>query len=302
MLGIYSSDTLTIRGQQGRLTACVSTAMPEAMRRDLLDRLISCFNSDPLRDVDSTSSAPEGQTTFQALHFSWYNRHSTKVRTYLYVLCLFTRELPTSGTCCTDGRSASFADKVGLLKDELQPVHSVHVQRHHRLHCGLPGGQEHPTRCLRLAAGKGAHYLFCCTSIIHWTINQLAGVLPNEYERLEATASVLPDYNISAVHPFVGLVLNFNIATCAHRDSKDDGICLVVPVGDFVGGDLCLVEPGIVLPLRHGDFAVFPSCEITHFNLPYSGRRCSIVLQTDREMSKWTAEDRNGWAANSFFH
>lgn len=144
--------------------------------------------------------------------------------------------------------------------------------------------------------------MFCCTSIIHWTINQLEGVLPIEYERLEATASVLPDYNISAVHPFVGLVLNFNIATCAHRDSKDDGICLVVPVGEFVGGDLCLVEPGLVLPLRHGDFAVFPSCEVTHFNLPYSGRRCSIVLQTDREMSKWTAEDRNGWAANSFFH
>lgn len=112
---------------------------------------------------------------------------------------------------------------------------------------------------------------------------------------------MLPDYNVSAVHPFVGLVLNFNIASRAHRDAKDQAICLVLPVGDFIGGDLCLVEPGIVLPLRHGDFGVFPSCDVTHFNLHYSGRRSSIVLQTDREMAKWTAEGRNGWATNAFF-
>lgn len=129
----------------------------------------------------------------------------------------------------------------------------------------------------------------------------MEGILPYEYSRLEATASILPDYNTSAVRPFVGLVLNFNIASLAHRDAKDDGICLVVPLGDFVGGALCLVEPGIVLPLRHGDFTIFRSCDITHFNLHYSGRRASLVLHTDREMAKWTAEDRNGWASNAYF-
>ena len=56
-------------------------------------------------------------------------------------------------------------------------------------------------------------------------------------------------------------------------------------------------ELGIILPLCHGDFTVFPSCDITHFNLHYSGRRCSIVLHTDWEMAKWMA-DRNGWASN----
>ena len=112
---------------------------------------------------------------------------------------------------------------------------------------------------------------------------------------------MLPDYNVSPVQPFVGLVLNFNIASRAHRDAKDDKICLVVPVGDFVGGALCLVELGMVLPLRHGDFVIFPSCDVTHLNLHYSGRRCSIVLHTDREMTKWVADDRNGWASNVYF-
>ena len=114
------------------------------------------------------------------------------------------------------------------------------------------------------------------------------------------TAYLLPNHSTSAVHPFLGLVLNFNIASQAHRDAKDDSICVVIPIGEFLGGALCLVELGIVLPLRHGDFTVFPSCDITHFNLHYSGRRCSIVLHTDREMAKWTA-DRNGWVSNAHF-
>ncbi|KAI0708140.1 hypothetical protein C8Q72DRAFT_790818 [Fomitopsis betulina] len=237
------------------------------MHHDLLDRLISCFNSDPLCDVDSTSSAPEGQTTFQALHFSWYNRHSTKGHAApTDVQPLLLTRLGRSRT--------NYGQFIPYVSKDITDYAAVYQAVKNILHDVFDWLQEK------------VHTIF----------------LPIEYERLEATVSVLPDYNISAVHPFVGLVLNFNIATCAHRDSKDDRICLVVPVGEFVGSNLCLVEPGLVLPLRHGDFAVFPSCEVTHFNLPYSGRCCSIVLQTDREMSKWTAEDRNGWAANSFFH
>ncbi|KAI0728072.1 hypothetical protein C8Q72DRAFT_417787, partial [Fomitopsis betulina] len=171
-------DTLTIHGQQGRLTACVSTAMPEAMRRDLLDRLISRFNSDPLRDVDSTSSAPEGQTTFQALHFSWYNRHSTKGHAApTDVQPLFLTRLGRSRT--NYGQFIPYASK------DITDYAAVYQAVKNILH-----------------------------DVFDWLQEKLEGVLPIEYERLEATASVLPDYNISAVHLFIGLVLNFNIATC----------------------------------------------------------------------------------------
>ena len=122
-------------------------------------------------------------------------------------------------------------------------------------------------------------------------------MLPDEYRHLEAIASILPDGNTSPVHPFVGLVINLNAVTRAHRDSKDDTMCLVLALGDFEGGDLCLYEPGLVIPLRHGEFVVFPSGDITHLNLHYKGRRASIVLHTDREMSKWAEGDRNGWGS-----
>ncbi|KAH9910256.1 uncharacterized protein B0H18DRAFT_861307, partial [Fomitopsis serialis] len=54
-----------------------------------------------------------------------------------------------------------------------------------------------------------------------------------KYSYLEATASILPDHHTSPVHPFLGLVINVNVATQAHRDSNDDSICLVLPIGDF---------------------------------------------------------------------
>lgn len=71
---------MTIRGQHGYLIACVSTAMPEALRRNLADRLTACFDLDPVRNIDSSLTS-NGQSTFEALHFSWYNRHCTTVRT-----------------------------------------------------------------------------------------------------------------------------------------------------------------------------------------------------------------------------
>ena len=127
-------------------------------------------------------------------------------------------------------------------------------------------------------------------------------MLPDEYRHLEAIASILPDGNTSPVHPFVGLVINLNAVTRAHRDSKDDTMCLVLALGDFEGGDLCLYEPGLVVPLRPGHFIIFPSARITHFNIHYSGCRASIVLHTDGEIDKWTHGQRNGWEDNVYFH
>ena len=125
-------------------------------------------------------------------------------------------------------------------------------------------------------------------------------MLPEMYEHLEAYVRILPGNNQAVGEPFLGLVININVATAAHRDSKDDSVCLVLAVGDFEGGDLVLYEPGLVFSMRNGDFIVVPSCKLTHFNLHYKGRRASIVLHTDKEMGKWLV-DRNGWSCNSTF-
>ena len=80
----FTRDTLVIRGREDSLTACITTSMPQSIRRDLADRLVACFDKDPLRKMDS-SSLPEGEGTFDVLHFSWYNCHCTTVSTITFV-------------------------------------------------------------------------------------------------------------------------------------------------------------------------------------------------------------------------
>lgn len=53
--------------------------MPQSMRDELVDRLSACFEPGALKEHDTEKS--DGEHLFQALHFSWYNRHCTTVST-----------------------------------------------------------------------------------------------------------------------------------------------------------------------------------------------------------------------------
>jgi hypothetical protein len=57
-------------------------------------------------------------------------------------------------------------------------------------------------------------------------------------------------------------------------------------------------EPGIVVELLQGDFIIFQSARVTHFNTHYQGKRASMVLHTDKEIQCW-ARNRNGWGDNT---
>lgn len=125
--------------------------------------------------------------------------------------------------------------------------------------------------------------------------------LQDEFEMLMEVAHVLPGNCSTPVTPFISLVININVRTKAHRDSSDRHLCLVIPVGNFEGGALCLLENGLVLELRSGDVALFRSSEVTHFNLDYRGTRASLVFQTDKEFAAWV-RDHNGWVDNTTMH
>lgn len=90
------------------------------------------------------------------------------------------------------------------------------------------------------------------------------------------------------------MVLNFNACSIAHRDDKDDKICVVFPFGSFIGGELVLYELGLVIKLRPGDILFFDSVNITHFNLKYEGFRGSVVLSTDKAYRSYII-DHGGW-------
>ena len=61
-----------------------------------------------------------------------------------------------------------------------------------------------------------------------------------------------------------------------------------------------LDELGLVIRLHSGHPLLFRSCDITHFNMPFTGKRISLVFHSDQEGDAW-AMDRNGWASKSYF-
>lgn len=138
-------------------------------------------------------------------------------------------------------------------------------------------------------------------SAIHWYLIQLKDILPEEYDILAQFTECLPNGATSPTYPFSGLVLNFNVSTSVHRDTKDQSVCLVMPLFDSStsGGHLCIKELGLVIEMKSMDFVIFRSSKLMHFNLHYIGKRTSLVLHSDSAGAKWV-QDRNGWVDNIF--
>lgn len=118
---------------------------------------------------------------------------------------------------------------------------------------------------------------------------------------LSGYVDVLPANAISPVHPFGGVVVNFNVCTRIHRDHQDaQDICIVLPIYDGIGGELVLYELGLVVNVRSGEIIIFRSSQISHFNLHFTGRRASFVFHSDRAGQFWV-DDRNGWDQHWYY-
>jgi len=102
-------------------------------------------------------------------------------------------------------------------------------------------------------------------------MHQFKEYLPEDYDELSMFVEHLPLDASSPCYPFGGYVVNVRSCTWAHRDSGDKKLCLVIPFGDYSGGELCLYETGLCFDLKLGDVLAFPSCDLMHFNLHYTG-------------------------------
>ncbi|KAJ7181625.1 hypothetical protein C8R43DRAFT_869657 [Mycena crocata] len=145
---------------------------------------------------------------------------------------------------------------------------------------------EHHVRLYSLFLNKSDHpYL------------QIRRFLPKEYDELVVFVSKLPLNERSLAYPFGGFVINVCVATRGHRDRFDKRFCVIIPLGEWTGGELCLYEAGFVFRLQPWDILIFPSCDLTHFNLHFTGVRLSLVLHSDKFGDNW-GRDGNGWVPN----
>ncbi|KAI0734919.1 hypothetical protein C8Q72DRAFT_769614 [Fomitopsis betulina] len=223
-----------------------------------MERLVVCFDTYPLNDVDT---ATQTQHEFQAIHFSWYNRHTTK------------------GHDAPSDVPLQMMSKLGCSRTnyhQMIPYPSKDMVVHEPIY-----------QAMERILGD----------VFSWMDTKVQTILPGVYHHLDVMASILPNHQQLLVNLFVALVINVNVTSYAHRDSKDDTVCVVLAVGK-----LCLHEAGLVILLCHGHFVIFPSCKLMHFNLHCKGQWASIVLHMDREMLRWAESNHNGWASNTYFH
>lgn len=82
---LFTSHQLELRDLDGSLMAYICGTMPENLKLSLLKFLLLSLEDEgalvrkDLDDQDRTS-------TFEALHFSWYNRHATRVKKFTALL------------------------------------------------------------------------------------------------------------------------------------------------------------------------------------------------------------------------
>ena len=112
---------------------------------------------------------------------------------------------------------------------------------------------------------------------------------------LQSYVDNLPGRDPSPVQPFAGIVTNLNVATTFHRDVMDWDICGILVISKCTGGALVLHEPGLVVEARNGDFMLFPSKTISHYNQHFDGLRASFVYHTDKDAIRWLDGKFNGW-------
>lgn len=92
--------------------------------------------------------------------------------------------------------------------------------------------------------------------------------------------------------------VNLTSGKLYHLDKRDDGVCVIIPLGKYTHGGLGLsgFDVGtIALKLQMGDFAVLRGSEVYHSATDYEGERMSIVFctkQKTRENGKRMVEER----------
>ncbi|PPQ79776.1 hypothetical protein CVT26_012365 [Gymnopilus dilepis] len=258
---LLNGDILRINDRNDELMVLVLPHMPSYLRQDLM-HTIEIIYRDVLREMDSEVAGLHHK--FPAIHFQWWNRYSKR------------------------GNNPPInVDPAALQSESGQGARnsSTSIPRMSR------EWSEHMSAYEKLTTAFRA--------VFDWLEQELARLIPDTFRVISHFVDVLPANEPSPVYPFSGFVLNINVTTRIHRDWGDQDVCLLLIIRDCQGGELVLVEPGLVLDLAHGDMVLFTSSRISHLNMHFVGKRASLVFHSDKASAGWI-RDRNGFQESLF--
>ncbi|KLO18442.1 hypothetical protein SCHPADRAFT_886155 [Schizopora paradoxa] len=247
---IASNPALRIESSDGHFLVCVSSSMPSDLKGTLLDEIRAIIQFEDFQCMSST----DPRWNMIAYHLDIYFRYGTS-----------PDNLPLDK--CKDLSQPKGTAKNSFVFRTLTPHSSLEKVENEEIYVGISKMKE-TFDFLRQAT---EHYL------------------PDEYIEQETLTNDLALNQTSPFHPFTGVVLNINCCSFVHRDFMDHRICIVVPFGNWDGGELVFEELGLVFELSQGDVILFRSEMLTHYNLEYNGTRGSLVVHSDSHLKKWPA-------------
>ncbi|THV01848.1 hypothetical protein K435DRAFT_654520 [Dendrothele bispora CBS 962.96] len=141
------------------------------------------------------------------------------------------------------------------------------------------------------------HYRRICDAlepVLRWIVDKV-----NLFSDIELEVDIFPLQDTNPVRPFSSFVLNLNVMTQPHRDWGDKNGCIVLVLGEHLGGGIVFHEARVVVETSHADSVTFQSGRLTHYNLSYSGVRASVVIHSDKAGSEYQ-KNGNGWDDNQY--
>ena len=75
-------------------------------------------------------------------------------------------------------------------------------------------------------------------------------------------------------HKFCSITVNKNVLCKPHKDRRNDGVTMIVGIGDYIGGELVIDD--LRVDIKYKPY-YFNGSLHTHYNLPWTGDRWSIM-------------------------
>ncbi|TFK59405.1 hypothetical protein BDN72DRAFT_905877 [Pluteus cervinus] len=277
---LRQSKVVRFNGRNKKLLAIVCTGLHDQIKSRLLRPLEAIFG-DQLKQHNSFITPFD---PFYSLHFSFYNRYSVKAPKK-------SAQQNVNVDPCTIQKKDK---KKKANTAQFIPRASGEIRDHPAKYGAM---QQMMAPVFTFIDKLVFQFYHLCLYSTYFHYYRLRSIYQRTIHKdLKEFVEALPGNAVSPASPFSGFVINLNAVTQAHRDWNDQSICVVTVISDpdCEGGELVLVEPGLVLDLKCGDMVIFPSSQLSHFNLHFKGIRASVVCHSDKYATSWLA-DRNGW-------
>ncbi|KAJ3728930.1 hypothetical protein C8R42DRAFT_716806 [Lentinula raphanica] len=210
---LFANQGLEIRDQDGQLIVDVNSTLSSNKRQNLLMSLLAWSRaaSSTISGVELVSKNSREVSGFTALHFTFFGKYGP------------------------DGKLAP------------KGTHPLYLRRKGGKHTNTSQFQVHASQDMQTFAEEWDLLCCCLEDVIEEVVAKTLKHHSDFFEDIEAEIDIVPLYDSTPARPFRSVVVNLNYSTTAHRDKGDRSGCIVLVIGDFAGGDLCLYEPKLTL-------------------------------------------------------